>query len=615
MCIQIILYQFCTLCVSVVREIGQSVRFSLTVFLFLLFLVCRSQTWAAVDQPLRSVTEIDTEYESEIAFPVTTARILNADFDLIRRDFPQLRNHSNAEIENQLLQNVAVMAQSQVAQTEVNNPISTIRTVPIEVYRPKDYGRALMVKFQEGLIDAKGTGALNPLQAPFKNGLLSLKGALREFVIEKIVSGILSHESSPFKTVGCYGVIDLGFDIVRVDGRTERAGILLRQAANRKMEEFSFSAKEIIQIEPLLRKYGLTSTEQSTKLYLNSNIQGDIVKKSIVDFGHYRVFGSDQRPVLDLRRSSRLIPSSATEDFTARALIFSNSAHDNQVDLSDLISTDRLEKMNATELLEFSNRSSQVIEEVLARIQNSKKNNQLERYDPKVNLEKLFDILNAAPVEKQPASLKAVSLIPLMDKEDSESVISFYQRALELFNYSSASSSLELRQIFFLSLVVSANLYCPKALIDKFFNLIDLEYLKLISETNDLDVKTDLALKYLYLVSGFNSGNADGLIALLPDEVLLKIVTTATHKDLVKYINLESTLRIESAFVDYLLQNPIEFDHVMLMHLHGFGSLDYDLGFKMLLKINTFSIEMRRKIERTILAMPTLCMKILDGKQ
>jgi hypothetical protein len=243
----------------------------------------------AIDEPLRKVSGLNKPVK-ETMKRVATARVIVADYELIKKDFPSLKNKSNEEINQWLLDRTAYVSTPQAAQEAVNTKIH-VGEETVEAYRPKDYGRSIVFDLgEEGLIDAKGTGALKALSIfDHSNGLASLGESLREYLYEKLVAKIFKHSGSPFQTVGTYAVIDYGFDVKGQNDSLARAGSVLRQAHDRATGAFSLiDNKTALKVEKLLRTYGVTSAgaHRNTMPYEWLNLQGT-KGNAVVDFGGF----------------------------------------------------------------------------------------------------------------------------------------------------------------------------------------------------------------------------------------------------------------------------------------------------------------------------------------
>jgi hypothetical protein len=227
---------------------------------------------------------------------VTSAKVLLADYALIKKDFPEVSHFSNSAIDEWLIRNTAFISKQQVAQTDVNDPIPTSNESRM-AYRPREYRRAHVFTVDSGgLIDAKGTGAIDPSGGSHDNGLATLGDMIREYMYEKLIHAIFSR-AQQFDTVGSYAVIDYGFDIKHPDGARSRAGTVLRQAHARYHDgpigyrtrgQSTMLPRELqLKIESLLRHHGLTSTVK----YGNTdfiNLQG-AQNGAVIDFGSFLV--------------------------------------------------------------------------------------------------------------------------------------------------------------------------------------------------------------------------------------------------------------------------------------------------------------------------------------
>jgi hypothetical protein len=191
--------------------------------------------------------------------------------------------------------------------TDIEYPTWKNSKMPVHrrVYRPEGYNRALVYRTEKGnpFIDSKGAGTNRPLQGSHSNGLATTAEALREFVFQKKVQQIFDHAELDERTVGCYAVVDWGFDVINEDGSHSPAGYVLRQAHTRypigRMGNTFVPRDRALHIESVLRRYGVTSSgEISEKLGSGKdivNIQGN-AKGEIVDFGAYLVRDKFQNP-------------------------------------------------------------------------------------------------------------------------------------------------------------------------------------------------------------------------------------------------------------------------------------------------------------------------------
>ena len=262
---------------------------------------------------LKNILDVHPDSKKEEVVILSNAKIVFADYGLLRKDFPELRNISNDEIDWWLLRNTAIMSGAQANQEVVNTPITSYDKK--SAYRPPDYGRALVIPVNApgseepiGLIDAKGVGALKPALKDHGDGLATLGECIREFVYEKMVNRVFQHSNSGIKTVGTYAVIDAGFDLRHVDNSTSPAGIVLRQAHNRYTERGSlFSDADSLRIEKVLRHYGITSAgAYRSESIERINVQGT-KSGAVLDFGGFLAVEKFTKPAKNFYKRDILI--------------------------------------------------------------------------------------------------------------------------------------------------------------------------------------------------------------------------------------------------------------------------------------------------------------------
>jgi hypothetical protein len=125
-----------------------------------------------------------------------------------------------------------------------------------------------------------------------------------------MVKQVFVHSGKSFDTVGSYGVIDWGFEVVHQDSSFSPAGAILRQAHTRfayESDEFNYNflpPEFAIDVERTLRKYGITSagdfgfdSEGNAPDFIN--IQGTNAF-DLVDFGTFRAVSGFYRDVVVL---------------------------------------------------------------------------------------------------------------------------------------------------------------------------------------------------------------------------------------------------------------------------------------------------------------------------
>ena len=211
--------------------------------------------------PLRTQTGLAAPVR-ETAVRVRTARVVLADYGLIRRDFAETRELSDAQIDDWLLSKTAFVSKVQADQSLTNTRIET-GAGTVQAFRPADYGRALVFETGGGgFIDGKGAGAASsPVLNDHANGLATLGEATREFLYEKLVRTVFVAGGTGMETVEHYAVIDWGFDVIHADGTHSPAGMVLRQAHSRAAAGDSvFHDTRARLVEMNLRRFGLTST-------------------------------------------------------------------------------------------------------------------------------------------------------------------------------------------------------------------------------------------------------------------------------------------------------------------------------------------------------------------
>lgn len=257
-------------------------------FNFIQFLFCQEIAFAHgfVEQtitPIQNITEVSPSAKEEGVKRLKNARILIADYELIRRDFPQVAHFANPEIDAWLIRHTGFISIPQTNQETVNTFIPILEGEVSQAWRPPTYGRALVFEMRDsthqriGLIDAKGSGSLRPQQAHHGNGLATLGECIREYLYEGLIRRVLRDADVEFKTVGSYAVLDAGFSVIHKDGSTSPAGIYLRQAHTR---EGSLPYHEGRRISERFRNYGIE---------VAGNMQMASEHLGIYDFGHYVV--------------------------------------------------------------------------------------------------------------------------------------------------------------------------------------------------------------------------------------------------------------------------------------------------------------------------------------
>ena len=224
----------------------------------------------------------DPNITPETMLHVDGARVVFADYKLLRRDFAQLAGASTNAIDEWLLRNAAVVSESQAKQAAVNTPIRTSGAT-VSAYRPPLYGRAVVVQVDgetECMLDVKGTGVapkVKPANTAHANGLLALGEALTNMAIREAMELIFRAAGNGFSTVPDYAVIDLGYDVCGLFGPATPACVQVRQAHRRPAGGVELplagSPEQHVklEIEFLLRHYGMTSCSPATSFLIDDS--------------------------------------------------------------------------------------------------------------------------------------------------------------------------------------------------------------------------------------------------------------------------------------------------------------------------------------------------------
>lgn len=212
----------------------------------------------------------------ENTHPLTHARVALADYELLTRDFPELRGLEHSEIDHWLLRRTAWMGVEQILEgssRNIHSPIPHDSSAMIPMMRPFGYGRALVTRAysripfdNDRLFDIKGVGTPDPQLKPHQTGVADLREMLSEFAMEKLVHQVFLDSGEPYDTVETYAVLDLGFRIYKLNGEILPAGAVVRQGHLRVWDGVSASianlhdkrGKSAVRAESLLQRYGLT---------------------------------------------------------------------------------------------------------------------------------------------------------------------------------------------------------------------------------------------------------------------------------------------------------------------------------------------------------------------
>lgn len=266
---------------------------------------------------LKSIDELEQDgILAETVLRVKGTRVAYINYRLLQHDFPQLTNDAleisypelgvlkGAKkrkailkiIENWLIFHTSFISTEQAFQTTVNTKIS-IGNSQTKAYRPPGYGRSLVFSIEENaynlrkekrsvsvcenrLIDVKGVGVAPgkiPINDSHSNGINSLEFAIFELIMQELLQKIFITSNNNISTIPVYGILDLGFDekahkTEKNEFRNKPAGLIARRAHRRPKDSGGLytygSAGQHVQleIELILRKYGITSSNTNTTI-------------------------------------------------------------------------------------------------------------------------------------------------------------------------------------------------------------------------------------------------------------------------------------------------------------------------------------------------------------
>ncbi|HLE01522.1 MAG TPA: HEAT repeat domain-containing protein [Bdellovibrionota bacterium] len=193
---------------------------------------------------------------------IKEAKVAWADHAVLRRDFPTLRQKTNAEIEQWILDQFAYVSRTQLDLSDVRSaaiPADLSRTR--QGFRPPDYNRAAVLEAGagQGFVDVKGVGhpegnagyvasqqelARTSAGDPFKmkqlrtqghsDGLMSLGESIAEVTRQRSAQRLFDLRNaatgSNFQTVESYFIISTPIEILKEGEQTIPAAIYGRQS-------------------------------------------------------------------------------------------------------------------------------------------------------------------------------------------------------------------------------------------------------------------------------------------------------------------------------------------------------------------------------------------------
>lgn len=213
---------------------------------------------------------------------VHSARVAYVNYQAVRRDFVELRDMSNAEIDGWILENFAYLSERQQALRNVRTSHYEGPTLAEETRtfgHPATYDRAAVAPAQHkgkvvGLVDLKGSGSRNVDKvekqtrdyekamgesdrrqkmldalriSDHRDGMMSLGEAIAEVTRQQAVQKVFDlhnqEHGTGFETVENYFVIDLGVELLKEGNSSIPAAILGRQAHWRGDNQLTIPAK------------------------------------------------------------------------------------------------------------------------------------------------------------------------------------------------------------------------------------------------------------------------------------------------------------------------------------------------------------------------------------
>jgi hypothetical protein len=263
--------------------------------------------------PPRSIGELQQpSIKREVMHHIGGASVVWANYPLILADFDErqgpcggreLTDEETNPIDAWLLRHAAIMSAPQSVANEVNGALR-IRDETVVAHRPPKYGRAAIVELPRprdginseaageqgrfGLLDVKGCGVApgrRPAAAMHETGLLTLQDAVAELVTCRIIDTIFSRLAIDVSCVSFYAILDLGFygKLYDPSGCVAPAAAIVRRAHCRVPGNIDLPEKgsnrqlASVQIELMLRHFGLTSSNWNTQLRIKPGGGGGLV--------------------------------------------------------------------------------------------------------------------------------------------------------------------------------------------------------------------------------------------------------------------------------------------------------------------------------------------------
>jgi hypothetical protein len=232
---------------------------------------------ARAAEPLRPLSHLEfgeDELTTEMGVPVEGAEVAWANYELIRKDFPQIAHLSDAQISNWLIQNFAYLGRDQQMLDSIRQspiPIDPVRKSRA-IYRPAGWTRSGILEAQDensrviGMVDVKGIGhgarglrakdrSLENQRSAFKSaktqlaldelrtlnhsdGLMSFGEGVAEVTRQQAAQKIFEKKNVLIETVESYAIIALPVQILKKGTETVRAALYLRQTHYERESQF-----------------------------------------------------------------------------------------------------------------------------------------------------------------------------------------------------------------------------------------------------------------------------------------------------------------------------------------------------------------------------------------
>ncbi len=230
------------------------------IFLFLLL-----NTFAHADEILRPQSHADHPpgLRFEYARKIKGAQVAWANYEALRRDFPEIESLTDLEINRWLETNLSYIGSQQSRLNNIRNtPVPIEGDEVKEAFRPEGWHRSAQLEVRDsqnkktiGMVDIKGFGygdhsvdnvdkqrelyrltfgdfnKINSLRIrDHSDGLMSFGEAIAETTRQMAIQKLFEMKGLPFETVETYAVFRLPFNILKENSQEIPAGFYVRQA-------------------------------------------------------------------------------------------------------------------------------------------------------------------------------------------------------------------------------------------------------------------------------------------------------------------------------------------------------------------------------------------------